>query len=138
MIVADANLLAYLVMPGARTGEAEAVLAKDPTWVAPALWRSELRSVVHKYIMRGDLTVARAVTLLGQVDEVLGGREGDVNSQAVLDLASHSHCTTYDCEYVALANTLGVPLITTDRAVLTAFPKCAMTPAQFLGDRPPP
>src|ERR1019366_8497916 len=74
MIVADANLLAYLVMPGARTGEAEAVLAKDPTWVAPALWRSELRSVVHKYIMRGDLTVARAVTLLGQVDEVLGGR----------------------------------------------------------------
>jgi predicted nucleic acid-binding protein len=89
MIVTDANLLAYLVMPGERTEEAEAVLAKDPTWVAPALWRSELRSVVHKYIMRGDLTVARAVALLGQADEVLGGREGDVDSQEVLDLASH-------------------------------------------------
>ncbi len=134
MIVADANLLAYLVLPGERTEEAEAVLAKDPTWAAPVLWRSELRSVVHKYIMRGDLSVARAVGLLRQADQVLGGREGDVDSQEVLDLASHSNCTTYDCEYVALANALGVPLITTDRAVLKAFPKRAMTPAEFLGE----
>ena len=134
MIVADANLLAYLVLPGERTEEAEAVLAKDPTWVAPALWRSELRSVVHKYIMRGDLTVPRAVALLGQVDDVLGGREGDVDSQDVLALASHSNCTTYDCEYVALANALGVPLVTTDRAVLKAFPTRAMTPVEFLNE----
>lgn len=133
MIVADANLLAYLVMPGERTAEAEAVLAKDPTWVAPALWRSELRSVVNKYIVRGDLTIARAVSLLGQLDEVIGGREGDVDAEDVLALALRSKCSTYDCEYVALAKTLGVPLVTTDRAILKAFPALAMTPAQFLG-----
>ncbi len=132
MIVADANLLAYLVMPGERTDEAVAVLTKDPTWVAPVLWRSELRSVVHKYVTRGDLTVARAVALLDQADEVLGGREGEVDSQAVLVLASRSGCTTYDCEYVALANSLNIPLVTTDRAVLKAFSKQAMTPADFL------
>jgi predicted nucleic acid-binding protein len=119
-------------MPGERTEEAEAVLAKDPTWVAPTLWRSELRSVVNKYIMRGDLTVARAVALLGHAEEVLGGREGDADSQDVLDLASRSTCTTYDCEYVALARALDVPLVTTDRAVLKAFPTRAMTPADFL------
>ena len=97
MIVADANLLAYLVMPGQRTREAEAVLAKDPTWVAPLLCRSELRSVVHKYVLRGDLTVTRAVALLGQADEIVGGREGDVDSRDVLELASRSKCSTYDC-----------------------------------------
>jgi len=134
MIVVDASLLAYLIMPGERTEEAEAVLAKDPTWVAPVLWRSELRSVVHKYVLRGDLTVARAVSLLGQADEVIGGRESEVDSQDVLALASHSKCTTYDCEYVALANALRVPLVTTDRAVLKAFPKRAMTPAEFLSE----
>lgn len=134
MIVADTNLLAYLVMPGERTEEAEAVLAKDPTWVAPVLWRSELRSVVHKYIMRGDLTIARAVALLGQADDVLGGREGEVESKDVLELAARSKCTTYDCEYVALANALGVSLVTTDRAILKAFPKLAMTPAEFLDE----
>jgi predicted nucleic acid-binding protein len=133
MIVADANLLAYLVMPGERTAEAESVLERDPMWVAPALWRSELRSVVHKYIVRGDLTIARAVSLLGQLDEVIGGREGDVDAEDVLALASRSQCSTYDCEYVALAKTLGVPLVTTDRAILKAFPALAMTPAEFLG-----
>lgn len=132
MIVADANLLAYLVMPGERTADAEAVLEMDPTWVAPALWRSELRSVVHKYIVRGDLTIARAVSLLGQLDEVIGGREGDVDAEDVLALASRSKCSTYDCEYVALAKSLGVPLVTTDRAILKAFPAVAMTPAEFL------
>ena len=134
MIVADANLLAYLVMPGERTREAEAVLAKDPTWVAPPLWRSELRSVVHKYVVRGDLTVTRAVTLVGQADDIVGGREGDVDSRDVLELASGSKCSTYDCEYVALASALGVPLVTTDRAVLKAFPDRAMTPAEFLAE----
>ena len=132
MIVADANLLAYLVMPGERTADAEAVLAKDPTWVAPALWRCELRSVVHKYIVRGHLTIARAVALLGHLDEVIGGREGDVGAEDVLALAFRSKCSTYDCEYVALAKTLGVPLVTTDRAILKAFPSVAMTPAEFL------
>ncbi len=134
MIVADANLVAYLVMPGERTEEAEAVFAKDPAWVVPSLWRSELRSVVHKYIVRGDLTVARAVALLEQAEEIVGGREGAVDSREVLDLASQSRCTTYDCEYVALANALHIPLVTTDRAVLKAFPERATTPAAFLGE----
>jgi len=133
MIVADANLVAYLVMPGERTEEAEAVLAKDPVWVAPVLWRSELRSVVHKYAMRGDLTIARAVALLAQADDILGGREGEADWRDVLELAFRSKCSTYDCEYVALASTLGVPLVTTDRGILKAFPELAMTPAAFLG-----
>jgi predicted nucleic acid-binding protein len=132
VIVADANLLAYLVMPGDRTDEAVAVFTADPVWVAPTLWRSELRSVMRKYVVRGNLTVARAVALLGQLEEVLDGREGEVDHHDVLELASRSTCTTCDCEYVALANTLGVSLITTDRAVLNAFPRRAMTPAGFL------
>ncbi len=86
MIVVDANLLAYLVLPGERSGEAEAVLAKDPTWVVPPLWRSELRSVVHKYVLRGDLSVARAITLLEHAADVIDGREGEVDSRDVLEL----------------------------------------------------
>ena len=132
MIVADANLLAYLVIPGDRTDEAVAVLNKDPVWVAPPLWRSEMRSVVHKYVVRGVLTVARAVALMEQVDRILGGREAGASNLDILTLASGSLCSTYDCEYVALATALGVPLVTTDRAVLRAFPKNALSPTGFL------
>jgi len=132
VIVADANLLAYLVMPGQRTEDAEAVLSKDAMWAAPVLWRSELRSVAHKYVVRGDITITRALAVLEQAEAVVGGREGQVESKVVLDLASRSKCSTYDCEYVALAKALGVPLITVDRVILRAFPETAITPSHFL------
>ncbi len=132
MIVTDANLIAYLAMPGERTTEAEALLVADPVWVAPLLWRSELRSVVHKYIVRGDLTIAQAVAALERAEAVIAGRESDVDSNEVLELASRSKCSTYDCEYVALAIALDVPLVTTGRAVLRAFPGTALTPSGFL------
>lgn len=49
----------------------------------------------------------------------------------MLDLALASKCSTYDCEYVALATVLRVPLVATDRAVLKAFPERAITPRAF-------
>ena len=132
MIVADANLIAYLAMPGERTEDAEAVLGADPIWVAPLLWRSELRSVVHKYVAQKLLTLAQAGAVLQRAESVMAGRESDVDSARVLVLASRSGCSTYDCEYVALAQELGVPLVTFDRALLRAFPQVALTPAQFV------
>jgi predicted nucleic acid-binding protein len=39
----------------------------------------------------------------------------------VLSLATSSGCSTYDCEFVALATSLGVPVVTNDRQVLRAF-----------------
>ena len=49
-----------------------------------------------------------------------------VDSETVLELVSASRCTAYDCEFVALALDLEVPLITADRKVLDAFPRIAM------------
>jgi predicted nucleic acid-binding protein len=45
----------------------------------------------------------------------------------VLQLVSTSRCTSYDCEFVAAAQQLGVPLITEDRAILAAFPDLAQS-----------
>ncbi len=46
MIVVDTNLLAYLLLPTSHTAEADAVLLKDPDWIAPALIHSEFRNVL--------------------------------------------------------------------------------------------
>ena len=53
--------------------------------------------------------------------------EGEVAVQAsdVLQLAARSGCSAYDCEFAALAISLGVPLITADRKLAKAFPKVA-------------
>jgi predicted nucleic acid-binding protein len=132
VIVADSNLLTYLVLPGTHTDEAEAVLARDAAWAVPMLWRSELCSVVHKYIRRGTLTIDQGVAALDRAATVIAGREASVDSRTVLELASDSPCSTYDCEYIALAQLLGVALVTMDQVILTAFPETAVPPAAFL------
>ena len=41
------------------------------------------------------------------------------------NVVSTSHCRSYDCEFVAAAQHLVVPLVTEDRALLVAFPAVA-------------
>lgn len=53
-------------------------------------------------------------------------------SDLVLDLASASGCSAYDCEYVALARHLDVKLITTDKQILQSFPETAIGMDVFL------
>jgi predicted nucleic acid-binding protein len=38
---------------------------------------------------------------------------------------ARSKCSAYDCEFVALAQGLKVPLITTDRKLVREFPRTA-------------
>jgi len=49
-----------------------------------------------------------------------------VEGNVVLDLAIASGCSGYDCEFVALAQHLEVPMVTADQKVLRAFPTIAV------------
>lgn len=57
----------------------------------------------------------------------MAGAEHEVDSRLVLELVRDSDCPAYDCEFVALAMTLGVKLVTMDARLLKAFPKHAVT-----------
>lgn len=132
MIVADANLVAYLLLPGQRTEEAEDVFARDSVWAVPVLWRSELRSVLLQYVRARALPLADAIRTMQRGEGLLAGREADVDSRRVLELAAGSRCSSYDCEYVALAEVLRIPLVTNDGPLLKAFPDIALSPRAFL------
>ena len=62
------------------------------------------------------------------------GHEYNVNSEAVLRLATESGCTAYDCEYVALSDGFSIPLVTFDGQVQRAFPDRAIAPETFVRD----
>jgi len=125
VIVADTNVIAYLLIPSPFTVMAERVYAQDPEWVAPTLWRSEFRNVLSLYMRRSLLSLDQAVALQEEAEDLLQGREFEVISADVLSLARDSGCSAYDSEFVALARFLGVPLVTADRRLARAFPQYA-------------
>jgi len=127
VIVVDTNVIAYLYLPGDHTAKAEALLDRDADWAAPRLWRSEFRNILTGCMRRGQLTFEQAQRLQAEAENLLADNEDDVDSTRVLQLARDSDCSAYDCEFVALAQQLGVSLFTVDTKILRAFPAHAVS-----------
>lgn len=138
MIVVDANVIAYLLLPGSQTGAARATLTRDAEWAAPMLWRSEFRNVLALYVKQRHLSLADALGVQTAAEQILGGREFSVDSGAVLELVAASGRSAYDCEFVAVARALDLPFITSDRQLLSSFPETAVALVDFArgGERP--
>ncbi|MBN2577939.1 MAG: type II toxin-antitoxin system VapC family toxin [Pirellulales bacterium] len=132
MIVADTNVIAYLYLAGDHSVQAAHAFLKDPYWAAPLLWRSELRNVLVLYLRNNRIERDDAQWIIDDALRMMHGREHEVDSHQVLHLAVQSVCTAYDCEFVALAQDLEVPLVTTDRQILDQFPDTAVSLEQFV------
>jgi predicted nucleic acid-binding protein len=132
VIVADTNLIAYLVIPGPFTGDAEAVFERDSLWAAPLLWRSELRNVLWLYVRSGQTILSDALQAMSAAEVLIKGREFSIDSAPVLALASSSNCSPYDCEFVHLAQTQACPLVTANKKLLVAFPGTAVSLEDFV------
>ncbi|MEO0533661.1 MAG: type II toxin-antitoxin system VapC family toxin [Cyanobacteria bacterium P01_A01_bin.123] len=126
MIVVDTNVVAYLYLPTNQTVDAERLLVKHPEWAAPLLWRSELRNVLALYIRKRLLTFDQAYAIQSEAEMLLSDREFEVASFDVLRLVENSHCSAYDCEFIALAIQLKTSLVTADKKLLNHFPKIAI------------
>lgn len=126
MIVVDSNVVAYLYLPGEHTEKAERLLAHDADWAVPLLWRSEFRNILAGCLRRKLVTFSAARDLQAEAESLLAGGEHEVDSRLVLELVRDSTCSAYDCEYVALAMTLGVKLMTMDVKLRRAFPAQTM------------
>jgi predicted nucleic acid-binding protein len=132
VIVVDSNVVAYCWIRGVRTEIAQRVRLRDSAWHVPILWRSEVRSALSGYVWRGTLEPDGAAAIMAAAEGALAGCEHLVASGVVLELAARSRLSAYDCEFVALAQSLAVPLVTEDAAVLKAFPEVAVDMEGFL------
>lgn len=127
MIVVDTNLIAYLLLGGEKTRRARSIFERDSKWAAPLLWRSEFRSVLGMFIRQRKLTSGKAMEFMNEAETLMQGEEYQVDSRRVIKLMDSSKCSAYDCEFIALAQHLDVPLITSDKQILKEFPDTAVS-----------
>jgi len=132
MIVVDNSVLVYFWLPSGYAELAEAAKGRDGAWAAPVLWRAEFRNVLAGYLRKQLLTEAEANAAYLNAQKDLGAQEFTVPTERIIKLVLASDCSAYDCEYVALAQDLDVPLVTTDRQVLREFPKIAVSLEKFV------
>ncbi len=134
MIVVDTNILIHLHMNGEYTEIVQKVLKKDPYWYSPFLWRSEFSNVLLGYVRKKVINQDLAKEIMNTALETMRSREIAVSPSRILEIACSCTCSSYDCEFVALADELGVHLITLDKQILEQFPGRAKHPKDFINE----
>ena len=82
------------------------------------LWRAEFLNVLALAVRTGTLDEGSAQSAWAQASHLFTARERPVEGGAVLKTASRFGITAYDAQFVALAEALGVVLVTNDRRSL--------------------
>lgn len=125
MVLVDTNILAYLLIDDARTAHARTLLARDPDWHSESLSLVELVNVLATIVRVRRLALRSATVILEKAETVLAGGLHSVDHTQALAVAARHGISGYDARFIALANELGVPLITEDAGLRKAVP--AMT-----------
>jgi predicted nucleic acid-binding protein len=137
MIVTDNDVISYFWLEAERTPAARSVREKDDDGRAPPLWQSEFRNVLYQHMAHRDLPLDEALQIADRVDADMRDATASVRTADVLRLVDASGHSAYDCEYVALAQRLNVPLVTGDKRLPKLFPETAVLMEDFgLEDAP--
>ena len=122
MIVVDTNVIAYSVLPGDRTAAALRLLEREPVWLAPPLWRSELRNVLVTSVRTGRIDLPTAREAFQRAESLVRDFEVEPATEDCLAIAISAGISAYDAEFVLAASRLGKRLVTADRRLVAAVP----------------
>jgi predicted nucleic acid-binding protein len=131
MLVVDTNIVAYLLIEGDRTKQAQALYAKDSDWRSEAFLLVEFSNVLATYRRLRALSGEQTETLLTEaatrVRELLS-----VPNLRALRCAERFAVSAYDARFLAAADTLGTKLVTEDAKLRAAAPGLTRSLAQAL------
>ncbi|HTB22993.1 MAG TPA: type II toxin-antitoxin system VapC family toxin [bacterium] len=135
MIIVDTDILAYYLIQGERTDQAQQLKNIDQDWRAPQLWRAEFVSVVNKQLKSKRITLAQAHEILAAASSIYNGIDMVVDMSEVLDVASATGASTYDAHFLALAHRSGKPLVTGEKRHPGASHRWAVNIDDFLASK---
>lgn len=131
MIVADTNLMIYLFIPSEFTERARQVYALDRDWVFPPIAMSEAANALATLANEKWITPETAYEALEHIEEQFIAGLRDVSMKATLELAFRKRISAYDAQFIVLALSLGVHLITQDERLKNKFPEVALSMNAF-------
>ena len=117
-VVVDASVATKWVVEETHSDKATLLLAYEARH-APDHWQAEAVSVLWSKVFRGDLTAADAeerMTVLMRAP-VIGARIAGLLPRAFA-ISVAREVTIYDSLYVALAEQLGIPMVTADARLI--------------------
>ncbi len=132
MIVIDANILIYALIESDNSRLIPKLRSKDADWRTTELCQHETLNVLATYQRRGVLTLEQCRELLKHVNRFIKVAQCKVDMEASLSVAAKYGITGYDAQYVALAQSLAIPLITEDRKLRQAVPKVGVSMQEFI------
>jgi predicted nucleic acid-binding protein len=121
MVVVDTNVLAYLLIQGDRTQQAQALYTHDPDWRSEGFVLVELCNMLATYVRTARLELAAARQLLATAERTLTGVVNLPHSRA-LELAAELGVSAYDARFLGAAQVLGTRLVTEDVKLQQAAP----------------
>lgn len=132
MVVVDTNILAYLLIEGDRTAEAQALFARDSDWrtehFALVEFTNLLATAARTRVLASDL----ASGLLSAAEQHLSGGLYFVAHEDALAMAVQYGVSAYDARFLATAKALGARLVTEDVKLRRAAPELTMPLAEGL------
>lgn len=116
MIIVDTNVISSVFLRSTERKRALAALEFDTDWRLPPLWRSEFLSTCRHGIRTAGMKVSRCVEAFDSAMLLFAHREWMPAPGRVLDLvATTSALTSYDAEFLALAEEFETRVVTQDK-----------------------
>lgn len=133
MIVVDTSVVVQLLVDSVDTALVRELALADGDWKAPSLWRAEFLNVLATQWKAGGMSSELMLDLGDQASAFKGLSEHEPSAESVLRTVIEYRISAYDAQFLALARTFHVPLLSLDKKLIRASQGLAYHPQDFLG-----
>jgi predicted nucleic acid-binding protein len=132
MLLVDTNIVAYLLIHGDHTEDAQRLRKRDPDWRSEAFLMIEFTNVLAASVAARRITFPAAQDCLAKATALLEGKLARIAHGAALAKAVRFRVSAYDARFLTLADQLGSRLVTEDAKLRTAAPGLTQSLADAL------
>jgi predicted nucleic acid-binding protein len=132
MIVVDASVIAFLMIEGELTDAVRELHRIDPDWITPPILNHEMLNILAAVGSAEKSSVAMEA-VWRDVRTLVATKQQVPDPVRSLRLGVELGISGNEAQYLCLADSLGLPLVTQEESLLHAAPERAVSVLEYLG-----